>query len=253
MLIVNADDLGRNRLATDRILACYARRRITSASAMVHMADSARAASLAAAAGLETGLHINFSEAFSGPAVPEGLRRDQEVLQRFLRRSKYSLVVFQPLLSDRFRSVYQAQAEEYLRLYGRTPAHFDGHQHLHLATNVLLQRLIPPGTRTRRSFTFAAGERNLFNRAYRVAVDGLLARRHLLTDSFFSITHYFSPERLEPILRRARSEDVELMVHPEIDREFEFLMSESFAAAIAGVALGRHADRANSIPVNGGP
>ena len=44
MLIVNADDLGRNITATDNILCCHARRRVSSASAMMFMADSERAA-----------------------------------------------------------------------------------------------------------------------------------------------------------------------------------------------------------------
>lgn len=68
MLIVNADDLGRSKTATDNALSCYARQRITSASAMVFMEDSERAAEGARASGIDVGLHINFSERIKGSA-----------------------------------------------------------------------------------------------------------------------------------------------------------------------------------------
>src|SRR5262245_28926635 len=47
MLIVNADDLGRSKAETDAAMACYAKDRITSTSAMVFMTDSERASELA--------------------------------------------------------------------------------------------------------------------------------------------------------------------------------------------------------------
>jgi predicted glycoside hydrolase/deacetylase ChbG (UPF0249 family) len=47
LLIVNADDLGGNPVATDRIVAGFRARVLTSATAMMHMADSERAAGLA--------------------------------------------------------------------------------------------------------------------------------------------------------------------------------------------------------------
>ena len=44
MLIINADDWGRSVAETNAALRCYEEARITSASAMVFMADSERAA-----------------------------------------------------------------------------------------------------------------------------------------------------------------------------------------------------------------
>src|SRR4029077_20309336 len=98
MLIVNADDLGRCTIATDRIMACTAANRIDAASAMVFMEDSRRAATLATACGLDVGLHINFSESFSGPTIPPSLRRNHERIRRFLRANKYALVIYNPFL-----------------------------------------------------------------------------------------------------------------------------------------------------------
>ena len=84
MLTVNADDLGRCTVATDRILACFAANRINAASAMVFMQDSERAAALARSAGLDVGLHVNFTENLTGPNVPQQLRRGHERICKFL-------------------------------------------------------------------------------------------------------------------------------------------------------------------------
>ena len=62
MIIINADDWGRSERETDAALSTYKRGRITSASAMVFMRDSGRAADLAKDAGIDVGLHFNLSE-----------------------------------------------------------------------------------------------------------------------------------------------------------------------------------------------
>jgi chitin disaccharide deacetylase len=237
MLIVNADDLGRNRHATDAILACHAKRRITSTSAMVFMEDSDRAAALAREQGIDVGLHINFSERFSADAVPERLRERHDRICGFLMRNKYALLLYHPGLCGHFRSVFEAQHAEFVRLYGRQPSHLDGHQHKHLASNVLLQRILPEGTKVRRSFSFSAGEKSLFNRIYRSVVDRSLARRHRLTDYFFALPHHMAPARFERVLDLARQASVELMVHPEIEREYDYLMSDDYGRAVSRVRL----------------
>ena len=55
MLIINADDWGRDRTATDTALGCHKNGRISSVTGMVFMADSQRAAELANSAGLDVG------------------------------------------------------------------------------------------------------------------------------------------------------------------------------------------------------
>jgi predicted glycoside hydrolase/deacetylase ChbG (UPF0249 family) len=61
MVIINADDFGRSRLVTDRILSCYKQGSITSTSAMVFMEDSQRAVDLAKEYSIDVGLHLNFT------------------------------------------------------------------------------------------------------------------------------------------------------------------------------------------------
>lgn len=238
MLIINADDLGRDARTTDAILACYKRQRLTSASAMVFMADSQRAATLAQASGMDVGLHINLSEQFTDPSVPARLSELHRRICRFLKASKYALLAYHPLLRDAFRHVFKAQHAEFVRLYGREPSHFDGHQHMHLATNMLLQRLMPAGTRVRRSFSFRTGEKSLVNRAYRSTVDRCLARRHPLTDYFFSLTHHSAPDSLSRIFELARCASVELMTHPAKSDDYACLMDDAFPAVLGNVETG---------------
>jgi len=237
MLIVNADDLGSCEVATDSAMFCFARRRISSGSAMVFMKDSERAAKETCGAGLDVGLHINLSEEFSGRSVPEWLRKAHRDVRRFLTVNKYALVVFNPLLIKQFESVLTAQLDEFDRLFGRPPSHLDGHQHLHLATNVLVQRLLPTGARVRRSLSFRPGEKGPVNRWYRGAVNGILKRRYRVTDHFFLLSHNLSASKLEHVLTLARNSSVELAVHPQRAAEYDVLMSDAYANAISQVRL----------------
>jgi predicted glycoside hydrolase/deacetylase ChbG (UPF0249 family) len=233
MLIVNADDLGRSIAATDAAMACYAKGRISSTSAMVFMMDSERAS----AAGLDVGLHVNFSEEFSASSVPEKLRKAHDQIRSFLNANKYALLIFNPLLIQQFETVFVAQLAEFNRLYGRAPSHLDGHQHLHLATNMLVQRVLPTGAKVRRSFSFRHGEKSFVNRWYRSAVDRSLMLRHRVTNYFFSLSDHLTPERFERVISLARRSDVELMVHPHRPAEYAFLMGDAYGEALSKVRL----------------
>jgi chitin disaccharide deacetylase len=237
MLTINADDLGRSAHATDRIMECHAGNRINAASAMVFMEDSERAAALATAAGLEVGLHINFTESFTGPDVPPSLRMNHERIRGFLRASKYALILYHPFLRSAFREVFAAQVNEFARLYGRVPSRFDGHQHMHLCTNMILDRLLPAGTRVRRSFSFNAGQKGFLNRYYRTLIDRRLAARHRVGDFFFILVHHLPVSRLQRVVQLAKTYDVELMTHPHVDVEFEALLSDQFENMISQVQL----------------
>ena len=51
---------------------------VDSVSAMVYMGDSERAAELAKSENLDTGLHVNFTEPFTGKNVSAHLQHSQE-------------------------------------------------------------------------------------------------------------------------------------------------------------------------------
>jgi predicted glycoside hydrolase/deacetylase ChbG (UPF0249 family) len=241
MLIINADDWGRDRAATDTAWACYQRDRISSVTAMVFMQDSERAAELATSGGMEVGLHVNFTEKFNGATCPETVSTWQNRIRRFLRRSKYALLLYNPFLRRHFREVFDAQLKEFCRIYGRMPSHFDGHQHMHLSTNMLAQGVIPAGQKVRRSFSFRRGEKNLLNRAYRQVVDWRLGRRYRLADFFFALAGNLEPSRLASLLALAGSANVEVMTHTWNEAEYNCLMSEDFLRLCRGIQRGGYA------------
>jgi len=224
-LIINADDWGRDRNTTDRILECALRGAISATSAMVFMADSERAAGLARERGVDAGLHLNFTETFSAPAGHEYLVEHHARVAKFLRHNRFAQVFYQPRLANSFEYLVKAQLGEFRRIYGRDPARIDGHHHMHLCANVLFGEFLPEGTLVRRSFSFARGEKSWANRFYRKFVDSRLKRRHRLTDFLFSVEPIEDSKRLLRIFALARHSFVELETHPANAEELLFLQS----------------------------
>jgi chitin disaccharide deacetylase len=222
-LIVNADDWGRDLQTTARTLECVLRGAVSSVSAMVFMEDSERAAAVARESGIDAGLHLNLTTPFSMPGCPAKLTEHQQRLSAYLRPSRFASVVYHPGLANSFEYVVAAQLDEFGRLFGADAERIDGHHHMHLCANVLFGRLLPEGTMIRRNFTFGAGEKSFGNRLYRRIVDGMLARRHRLTDLFFSLPPLEPRERLRRIFSAAKERVVELETHPVNPVEYEFL------------------------------
>jgi predicted glycoside hydrolase/deacetylase ChbG (UPF0249 family) len=240
MLIINADDLGRNYEATNHTLACYKKGLISSASLMVFMADSQRAAELATEVGLETGLHLNLDQPFGGHLLSPRLLEYHRQIIRYFRIGQLALLLYNPLLKNKLDYIFKAQYNEFCRLFSIAPRKIDGHHHLHLCMNILKDRLIPDGLGVRRNFTFERGEKNVFNRAYRRMIDTWLVRRYLCTDSFFSLREMLDPNRLKKIISLAYSSNIEIMVHPEYREEYEFLNSPQYRDLLEGVPIGTY-------------
>jgi hypothetical protein len=222
-LIVNADDWGRDRETTDRTMDCLRCGTVSSVSAMVFMEDSARAAGIAQDHGIDAGLHLNFTSAFSGSGVSSQLREHQKRLSQYLLRHRLSQVVFHPGLIGSFEYVVEAQRDEFARLCGREPDRLDGHHHMHLSANVLFGRLMPAGTKVRRNFSFRPGEKSWINRLYRTTIDRILEQRHQLTDYFFALPPLAPQNGIDQIFSIARRSVVELETHPVNPDEFRFL------------------------------
>ena len=225
-LIVNADDWGRDHETTERIYECVLRGTVSSVSAMVFMEDSDRAATVARERAIDAGLHLNLTTVFSASRCSSSLAQRQQELAKHLRRHRLSQVMFHPALTRSFEYVVSAQLDEFARLYGALPERIDGHHHMHLCSNVLLGKLLPAGTMVRRNFSFQPGEKSLYNRLYRRIVDRKLARRHRLTDYFFSLAPLDPPGRLQRIFSLARQSVVEVETHPVNADEYGFLMGD---------------------------
>lgn len=230
--MINADDWGLNARTTDNCFLCYERGGITSVSAMVFMDDSARASALALGARIPTGLHLNFTKGFDARGLPAALNGHHQHVSSYLLKNRYAFLLYNPVLRNHFDYVYKAQVDEYVRLYGSIPNHIDGHHHMHLCMNLLIDGTIPRGSRVRRNFTFAPGEKSLLNRLYRSVIDTCLTRRYICTDYFFSLEP-IAPGRLRHIMSLSRTANVELMVHPENKREYDYLLSSEYMSMIA--------------------
>jgi hypothetical protein len=239
MLIVNADDWGKNKDATDKSLECFKKKRITSSSAMLFMEDSERSAKLAQEVGVDVGLHLNFTHPFHQPGRWRKLEEHRRVIGDFLGKSRYRVLFYHPLLRRQFDYVFKAQYDEFMRLYKRRPAHINGHQHMHLCMNMIVGKVIPQGLGVRRNFYFARGEKDLFNRSYRFLIDQLLLRWFKCTDFFFSIRP-IEAERIKRILEFSKTFVVELMVHPEKKEDYQFLMSDEYGAEIRQLTMGNY-------------
>jgi hypothetical protein len=223
VLIVNADDWGRNYETTVAILNCVLQGTVSSVSAMLFMEDSERAATVALEQGIDAGLHLNFTTSFSAPGCPAQLLRHQQEVAKYLSRSRFAHTIFHPGLMRSFEYLVRMQLDEFCRLYQGPPGRLDGHHHMHLCANVLLGGLLPPGTLVRRNFSFLEGEKSYANILYRKSVDSLLKRKHHLVDYFFKLPPIEPVARLRRIFDLAHKYVIELETHPGSPGEYEFL------------------------------
>jgi hypothetical protein len=250
-VIVNADDWGRDIFTTDRTLECLLQGAISSASAMVFMEDSARAADLAGQYGVGTGLHLNLTLPFTARPRLGRLMEYQEQIGRFLSSHRLAPIIYHRRLVKLFDYVVKAQIEEYERLYGKAVDRIDGHHHMHLCRNVLVQGLLPEGIVVRRNLTFRKGEKGFFNRFYRSRQDMALARRHRMADFFFDLQPVESVERLKEICTLGGGFNIEIETHPIRDAEYKFLMNGGLARCVDKIAVARNYILRDRLPEGG--
>lgn len=227
-LIINADDWGRDDRTSNRILECFQRRVLSSASGMVYMQDSERAASIATEQGLDIGLHLNLSVPFSAPEIPTRLATHHQRIREYLCAHRFSRVLYHPALANSFEYAVACQFEEFGRLYGGPPDRIDGHHHMHLSANVLLQGLLPSGLIVRRHFSYEPGEKIVRNSVFRLFSSTLLGRQYRVTDFFFSLPPFAPPLRIQRIFNFAHNFVVEVETHPLNPEEYQFLTEGSF-------------------------
>jgi predicted glycoside hydrolase/deacetylase ChbG (UPF0249 family) len=246
LLIVNADDWGGFREGTDAIEGCFRAGSISSTTAMVHMADSARAAELAREHGLPVGLHLNFSEPFNGPQVPVQVReRQRRLCGHFapISRRRWLLSpdpAVHRLVADGIRD----QCEEFHQAYGREPTHIDSHHHVHVCPDVFLSRALERGARVRQTLSpVPQNGRGLMRLGWR-AKHELLARRFVTTARFWHVRELSPGDGAVPLAYAAAVSarcPVELVVHPSFPAEQQVLRSEGWLNAIEEAPLRSYA------------
>lgn len=227
---VNADDWGRSREETDLISDLGRLERLSAASAMVFMKDSERAASLASESPFEIGLHLNFSESFTGISSDSEISQRLERVKKYLTTSKANYLKPALRLRDDFSVLIEKQVEEFVRLYGFYPRKFDGHLHMHLSFNgfLAIRSKLPTGSLVRRHFTFEKGEKSVFNRTYRRFFDRILDKRFFLWDGMYALQDLLRDGQLERLIARKSDSGIELMIHPIFETEIEFLFADVF-------------------------
>jgi predicted glycoside hydrolase/deacetylase ChbG (UPF0249 family) len=241
LLIVNADDLGQDDRTTAAILNCFRAGAVTSASAMVHMAGSAKAAAAAREACLPVGLHLNLTQPFDDPRTPEAVRDRQDRLVRYFAAMPAAHWIYNPLVLQRIEHAVSDQVSAFTALYDAAPAHVDGHEHIEWCPNVWLSRAVRTATTLRRSYTFTRAEKSFANRAFRAALNAGITRRYRSTDAFVDIRQLhprLGGGGLAERLAMAERASVEVMVHPGVADEYEVLTDPAWVAALAPLPLG---------------
>jgi predicted glycoside hydrolase/deacetylase ChbG (UPF0249 family) len=208
---------------------------------MVFMEDSERAAELAKDTGIDTGLHLNFTQRFARRCHPPRAAEQQEQIVRFLTKNKFSQLFYHPYLRKQFHYVFRAQVDEFAALYGKSPSHFDGHHHMHLCANMLFDKIIPTGEKVRRSFSFLPRQKSRLNGAYRWIVAKWIRRRYQTTDFLFALPDCIRFEGFDQVVQLAKRANVELETHPEKLAESEWLASDACARMRALVETGSYA------------
>jgi predicted glycoside hydrolase/deacetylase ChbG (UPF0249 family) len=238
MLIITADDYGKNKFITDRILTCSNKKRITSASVMVFMEDSKRAAEIANFNNLEFGLHINLTTPFTSSDNNIKLLEHQKKIISFFSLFKLAPFIYNPFIENSLEYLIKKQQDEFIYLYKGEPYFYNGHHHIHLCANILIKKLLNSNIPIRLSFCFFYGEKSAINRLLRSWLNSYLKKKYITTDYFFSLSPISNQIRISKIINMAKRHNVEIMVHPEKDDVFNFLISNKFSNLIRNNKLG---------------
>jgi chitin disaccharide deacetylase len=244
VLIVNADDWGLRAEVTDAIYECWRAGAVTSASAMVHMADSGRAFELAAEAELPLGLHLNLTAPFTASGVPAERRSRQQRAVEYFGGPRRRMLTFDPRVRGLLDSCIADQLDAFAESRGQPARHGDGHQHVQVCPTVLLAPSLGRLAGLRRAQSFPAGRRSVAKRAYRGALN-LAVRRRFRSVRFLSLRDVHPAlggsgiDRLPELVRRT---DLELMTHPAWGDEREVLLSSEWRHTLAGLSTGSHVD-----------
>ena len=244
MLIVNADDWGLRPEVTDAILECWRAGAITSASAMVHMEDSARAFGLAASVGPPLGLHLNLTTPFTAADVPPDRRRRQERAVAYFSGPGRRRLLLDPRVRGLVDSCIVDQLKAFAESGARQARHADGHQHIQVCPTVLLAPSLGRLAGLRRAQSFLSGRRSTFKRAYRGTVN-LVLRRRFRSVRFVSLRDLhpdLGGAGLDRLADLARRDDVEVMVHPAWQEERQVLLSPGWLQLLASLPTGSHDD-----------
>jgi predicted glycoside hydrolase/deacetylase ChbG (UPF0249 family) len=235
VLIVNADDFGAAPSATDAILSAWDAGAITSASMMVWMPDSERAAVMASEREVPLGLHLNLTLRFAGSSVPDEVRERQAAVLQSFDPDGWRDDRRPPVSEQLLRAAIDDQLAHYRALCGQ-PSHINGHHHVHVHRAVL--DLLPPEIPVRPIMRVPG--------RVSAPLDG---RERRIARRFRGPRMAFGFEHLHPglggqgfsALEPARGGTaVEVMTHPQRRQELDALLSDQWRELLAGMPCGSY-------------
>lgn len=118
-IVLCADDFGMNQAINDGIVALATMGRLSATSCLVQGPEFASGLPALQATGLQTGLHLNFTESMGQPGFYRPVSR--LIVQSMLRR----------LDTQQLHTQICTQLDLYEQAFGKAPAFIDGHQHVH--------------------------------------------------------------------------------------------------------------------------
>jgi chitin disaccharide deacetylase len=247
LLIVNADDLGLSQTDTDGIIAAFAAGGISSATAMMWMTDSRRAATLTRDSALPVGLHLNLTEAYTALDVPADVAATQRRVAARIAAAGTLAYLYRPDWADDFRRCIADQLWEFVELYGRPPTHVDGHRHMHLLPNAMFAGPLGSVLRCRRPVNRTRAESVAVKHATRRVLFELVRRRFVTTRwcvSIRALDPALGGDGVRAGLARASGASVEVIVHPGWEDESDVVHDSAWRGALAEHRIGSFADLA---------
>jgi predicted glycoside hydrolase/deacetylase ChbG (UPF0249 family) len=238
MLLVNADDFGKNEEINRAVCEAFEKGYINSATLMTNMPGAHEAYKLAKDNGFadRVGIHLNITE---GMPLTEGIRNNPLICSSdgsfnaaFYHNTKYRLYMDRQSI-DRIKEELDAQIGLFLEM-GFTLLHIDSHHHVH--TNYPVYRALKE-LGVKYDYEYIRLSRNLYkggnpvNGIYKGLYNANVKRLARHTSSYFGdyrdLMGYFGldPARTTDRMRSSSGQtdvffeknDVEIMVHPMYD------------------------------------
>lgn len=225
-LIVNADDFGCSAIANQRIIDCFEKNLISSATVMVNMPGFEDVLDWyqSKTEKPKLGVHLNLDE---GPALSKQFREQYSTEQLFYPGS---VMRCDRMYLETIRHELREQINKMI-LAGIPPSHLDSHHHLH--NHLPIARIVVSlakefkikNIRMAGNVLFPS---NSYKRLYRYLLNQFLFQRQLNNKvTLFSYLDRFVSERPD-----VGGKLIELMVHPGVDDDYRMLLSQGYAEFI---------------------
>lgn len=229
IIIVNADDLGENQNTNQRIIECFERGLISSASVLVNMSGFENLLSIKHKINkLDFGIHLNLTE---GYAVSSEFQNEFPPGKLFydggiLTANRNYLKILEIELENQVEKMINA---------GFSISHIDSHHHMHNYLPVasifvkLAKKYNIPQIRMAQNI---CEQNNCLKRIYRA-----------LINSYFSsklkckVVKFGYLDKFIECNRQTCNDIVELMVHPGLCYDFNMLMSEQYGTFLKRYSL----------------